>query len=429
MSTTSVPLLQGTKEMTTTKVVATNHTRHPGKIVFAAAMVLAGGYGIFNESQFVSSSDAVVSGYVLNVRTPIDGTVTGMPGTAGRFVEVNQLIGAVSNPLNDNSHLDTMRTVETSAQSNADALAAEHAMLTRQRNELLSRTGTYLNAVGTRLDQQITAADRTLAALKKSLNEANIEYGRGRELHNAGIMSNADFDKLSSTREVLTEEVAAQQAAVHSAQSQASSATKGILTEPGTNSDVAYSRQRADEITEKLAENTRMLISSRAQAQEAHLRVLLEDNRAQGMTQSALRAPITGLLWRLDAVNGEHVSAGDSVLSLIDCSQQFMLAEVPEDRINDIQLGRTAFIRLTGEREERTGTVISVAGDPQHSMDHKLAAFPVQDANKELATVLISLNQSAEEKSANPCAIGRTARVRMPAVPTTLASRWLRRIF
>ena len=410
-------------------MVATDKPRRPIKIAAAATLLLVGGYGAFNESQFVSSSDGVISAYVLNVRTPIDGTVSEMPATAGGMVKADQLLAKVDNPLNDPMHLDNLRTLESVAQTNADALAAEHNALRHQSDELLGRTGSFITAVSTRLDQQTAGAARTLAALQMSLNQANIEYERGRQLHADGIMSNADYDKLLSNCQVLTEEVAAQKAVLLSAQSQREAAAKGILTEPGTNSDVAYSRQRADEIAEKLAENTRMLISSRAQAEQAHVSLETEESRAKGMSANVLRAPINGMLWKLDAVNGEHLSAGDTVLSLIDCSQQFLLVEISQDRLNDIALGHTAFIRLSGETVERTGTVVSATGDPQRTIDHKLAAFPVQDASKELATVVIRLDPFGDDRKANPCAVGQTARVRIPTLPTNLASRWVRRIF
>jgi multidrug resistance efflux pump len=401
----------------------------PFKVVFAGTMLTAGICGVFYESKFVSSSDAVVTAYVLNVRTPIDGTVTGLPIAAGTFVQRDQLVAEVDNPLNDHQHLDNLRTAQSAAQANAEALAVEHQALASQREGLLNRAGAYISAVTERLDQQTAEADRTLAALKLSEQEATIELDRGRALHSAGILSNADYEKLVSVQHVLAEEVSAQAAALASARTQATAAAHGILSEPGTNNDVAYSNQRADELTIRLAENTRLLIASRAQAEEAREQAATEENRSHELTQTSLRAPIGGLLWRLDAVNGERVAAGDPVLSLIDCSRQFLLVEVAQERLPDIEIGGTAHIRLTGESVERTGSVISASGDPQRAADRKLAAFPLQDPAKELATVLISLAPVGGAGDSVPCAVGRTARVRIPPLPSNLAWRWTRSVF
>jgi len=84
-------------------------------------------------------------------------------------------------------------------------------------------------------------------------------------------LSDADYQKLISVEQVLAEEVSAQRAILASARTQATAASQGILSEPGTNNDVAYSDQRADELTMRLAENSRLLVTSRDQAEAARV--------------------------------------------------------------------------------------------------------------------------------------------------------------
>jgi multidrug resistance efflux pump len=391
-------------------------------------MVLAGFVGVLTETRYVSSSDAVVTAYVLNVKTPIDGTITGMPIASGILVQRDAPLAQVNNPLNDRQHLDNLQTAESAAQASAVALLLERGALLEQRKSLLNRADDYVVAITNRLNQETDETDRTLAALKLSFEEAAIELTRGEALHSAGILSNADYDKLVSAKRVLAEQVAAQQGAVANLRIQASAAAHGILAEPGTNNDVAYSDQRADELTTRLAEIDRMLNTSRAQAVEAHSEVAAEENRSLALAQTTLRAPIDGMIWRFGAVNGEHVSAGDAVVSLIDCNRQFLLVEVSQERLADIELGGAAHIRLTGENVERTGTVISASGDPQREIDHMLAAFPVQDPSRELATVVIGLVPTTGSDPGS-CFIGRTARVRIPTRPSNFVSRWTRSVF
>lgn len=401
----------------------------PFKVLLAATMVTAGFFGISYESTFISSSDAVVTAYVLDVRTPIEGKVTKLPTAAGTSVQEDQLLAEVDNPLNDRQHLDSLLAAESAALATTNALGTEHGALVTERNQLRSRSRMYFGAITTRLDQQTVEADRTLAALKASLQEAKVELGRGRSLHSDGILSNSDYDKQVSTERVLEEEVSAQEAALASTRTQAAAARHGILSEPGTNNDVAYSGQRVDELTIRLAENARLWMTSRAQSEEASTEAAAEEMRSHQLTQTELHAPITGLLWQLNAVNGEQVTAGDTVLSLIDCNKQFLLAEIAQDRLPDVKVGGSASIRLNGESLERTGTVISVSGDPQRAAQRKLAAFPVQDPSKDLAIVLIRVNSASDGGVPMPCAIGRTARVRIPTIPSNLAGRWTRRVF
>jgi hypothetical protein len=79
------------------------------------------------------------------------------------------------------------------------------------------------------------------------------------------------------------EEMAAQESDLSALRVAAESATQGILAEAGINNDVTYSRQRADEITLRLAETERTLKSLQFQAREAQLNVGNEVRRSDLM--------------------------------------------------------------------------------------------------------------------------------------------------
>ena len=411
-----------------TETSAVRIPRRPLKLGFACTLFLAGAYGILSDSQYVSSSNAIVSAYVLDLRTPIDGIVSGLPLAAGTFVQSGQVLAHLDNPLLDHQHLDNLRTLEEDAESNSDSLAVEQTSLTLQRDDLLRRAQSHTTAITDRFRLQTAAEQRLLDAAQIALHQVSIDLGRGRQLHEAGILSSADFDKLTSQQAIAAQQAAAQQQQLDVLLSEASAASHGLLTEPGTNSDVAYSRQRADELTYKLTETARSLDASRAQAREARIAVGSESSRAQQLTQTDLRSPVDGLLWKIDAINGERAATGDPVLSLIDCHRQFLLVEIPQERLPDIAVGRQAHLRLTGESAERTGTVLAVTGDPQRDDHRKLAAFPLQDSAEQLATVRIALDASNSSPS-SACLVGRTARVLIPTQPTNSATRWFRQYF
>lgn len=412
--------------------VAARAIRIPRRVIklgFAGSILFAGVYGIVSENKYVSTSNAVVTTYVLAVRTPIDGTVTGLPIAAGVFVHQGELLAQLDNPRVDRQHLDNLQITEDMAQSTADALAVEQDKLNRQRAALVNRSDAHMAAVHDRLKLALAENERLLEASKLALQEATIELNRGRQLHDAGILASADYDKLVTAQHIADQEYAAQQANLASVRTQEKAAARGILTEPGQNNDVSYSRQRADEITIKLAENTRILLASRAQASESQSAVDAESARSGLMRHSELESPIDGLLWRLNAVNGEHAAAGNPILSLIDCRRQFLLAEVPQDRVPDVALNHTARFRLAGESTERTGDVLSVMGDSPNDPESKLAVIPARDDTQQLATVLIRIDANSAHPDAEGCLVGRTARVLIPTVPTNRASRWFRKYF
>ena len=404
----------------------------PLKIGVGVVLVFAGGYGIFSEQQSVTSTNAIVSAYVMSVRTPIDGVVSGLPAVGVR-ISSGEPIGRVDNLRADMEHLQDLRAVEAQAQSGADAVEVERGLLEAQRQRLLARAGAHSEAVAARLEQQIVQAGRLLAARQAAVRQAVADLERGHQLHLAGILADAEFEKLQTVRDVAVQEEAAQEADIATLRLEAASARKGLLSEPGVNNDVAYSRQRADEVNLLLAESNRARTAFQEQASVAHANVDSETQRTELLRKAELVSPLTGLLWRLDAVSGERVATGDSVAELVDCRDSFVLAEVSQDRVPDIAVGGQARFRLSGEMEERTGTVLGVSGDPQKDDNRKLAAFPIQDTSERLATVRIGLAareaRLTARDSQDSCLVGRTARVLLPTNGSNLISHWYRRYF
>src|ERR1035441_113786 len=411
------------------KSTAFNLPRRIWKLGLAGGVLFAGMFGILTESKYVSTNDAVASTYVLSVRTPVDGTVTGLPIAAGVNVQSGELLGQLDNPLLDHQHLDNLQALRDAADSTAGAIINEQRALNAQRADLVTRSEGHATAVSERLNHQIIEAERLLAVRQLALDQANTEANRARQLHDLGVIASADFEKLLSAKHIAAEELAAQQAELESVRAQALAASHGVLTEPGTSSDVSYSQQRADEISIKLAENQRTLITSRAQAVEAEIAIHSESERSNLMHHASLQSPIDGLVWKINAVDGEHASAGDTILSLVDCKRQVILAEVPHDRVPDIAVQKTARFRLAGEESERTGTVLTVSGTTLRETESKLAALPPDNAKKKRALVLIGLDalpSGSGNHDGEECMVGRSVHVLIPTTSTNVVMRWFR---
>ena len=131
-------------------------------------------------------------------------------------------------------------------------------------------------------------------------------------------------------------------------------------------------------------------------------------------------APNSGIIWKLNASSGERIGAGDTVAQIVDCDAAFIIAEVPQNRVPNIEVGSEAEFRLSGDSVKRHGRVLSVTGDATGG-DHNLAAIPF-DQKGLTATVRIEMGSSTGE-----CFVGRTARVVLPSSGSGLFSRLLNR--
>ena len=296
------------------------------KITIGLSVLLAGGYGVFSEQNAISSSNAVVSAYVVVVRTPIDGVVQALPSPPNLHVRPGQSLGYIENARVDEQHLENLRVIEERARSEADAMVIEQSALGLQQKELLARARAHAKAVSGRIQLKLLGEQRVLLVKQAAEKQASLDLERGRKLREGGIIADADLQRLQTQYEIATKETQAQQAAVSEERAEADSAAQGIFIEPGY-SDIDYSRQRADEIGLRLADIEHSLAALQIQAQSAKEDLDKESQRAQLMSRADLVSPISGLLWKLDAMNGERVGTGDSVAEFVDCEQAFVLVK------------------------------------------------------------------------------------------------------
>ena len=395
------------------------------KISIATTVGLVGTWAALNETAYVTTSNAVVSAYVLDVRTPVEGTVVGLPQSVGGRVETGQVIGSVSNPLVDHQHLDTLRVNATNAGAIAEALAQENAAMAGQRRTLLIRTGDHRSAVTTRLEQQVQQAEHTLSSRRAALLEANAELMRTQALFAEGLVPRADLEKTQAAATVLKEEVYADAAASQGMRTELEAARRGVLAEAGANNDVTYSMQRADELEMRLAANRGSLATAVAEAEDARRSLAVETARDGHLANSALVAPFAGTIWRLGAVNGEHVAAGSPVLSIVDCDQQFVVAEVAQGSLDAIGPNSPATLRFAGDPVDRKGLVTTAWPDAMRDGGSKLAALPSSLSTDRVATVLVRLLPSAAEPDRHEsCQVGRAVQVRIPRSASEMGSRW-----
>ena len=400
------------------------------KITASVGLLLAGAYGVFSEHEFIASSDALVSAYVVSIRTPIEGTVSGVSMTQGGNVRRGMVLGQVENARVDQQRIQTLRETEEEARLGAEALTSEVAALEGQRRDMLSRAQSHASGVSTRLHLQTMEAERLLAGKRAALDQATADLRRANLLHESGIVSNVDLERAQTQFDMAVHDEAAQRANLLAVRTEADAAAQGVMIEPGVN-DSVYSRQRADELNLHLIETRRALANLQAQANLAEADMEKETRRTDLMGHADMVSPISGVVWKVEAANGEQVAAGDSVAQIVDCGEQFVLVEVPQERVPDIVFGGRARLRLSGESAERAGRVLSVVEDPKKEGDRKLAALPAASSADARATVRLGFESGGADKDAGQqrCEIGRTARVLLPTNGRSLIARWYRHFF
>jgi multidrug resistance efflux pump len=385
------------------------------KIGGAVSVLAIGAYAVMADQFAIATDNAVVSAYSVSLRTPIDGVVGGSPLRVGQRVDQGTTLVEVSNNRVDDRHLAELRQHLTQAQAHLAAIAVETRALQAMGGELEARSLAYMEASRARLAGSVDEAENVLGGLGDRKDQAERSLTRRVSLAVTGYASGADLDKAKSEFDIASHDVLAQQGKLAALRAQLEAVKNGVVSEPGSN-DVAYSRQRADEILVRLADLRQQDATARADIEETAGRLKSEEARVDRLSIASMAAPTSGMIWKLKATAGERIGAGETIAQIVDCKAAFVIANVPQNRVPDIDIGSQAEFRLSGDNLKRFGRVQSVTGDATDG-DNNLAALPFEQKGA-TATVRIAMDPSEGE-----CFVGRTARVVLPSSGPGIVSR------
>lgn len=374
------------------------------KLAGSIGLIAVGGYAVLANTTAITTSNAVVSAYGVTLRTPIEGGLSGSRLHVGQTVAAGQVLASVHNGLVDARTLADFEAQLQRARANGQALEVQIAALEAMQHRLAARSTAFISATMARLEGSADEARSTLAAavLRRDLAAATLQ--RRQRLNSTGYTSAADLDKAQSEYDIAARDADARRGGVKVVDAKLAAARQGIVADDNA-SDTSYSQQRVDEIAIKLVGLRRERTTSEAEVAQAAINVAREKARVEGLASSALVSPLTGIIWKLNASEGEHIGAGENVAQIVDCKAAFIMASVPQDRVPEIEIGSEVEYRLSGDGEKRFGRVVSVVGD-ESDAERNLVAAPFVTRGAPAAIIRIAIDTSGPQ-----CALGRTARV------------------
>jgi multidrug efflux pump subunit AcrA (membrane-fusion protein) len=407
------------------------------KIGLALSLIGLGAFSIASEQGFVASDNAVVSTRIISLRAPIEGVAADVDGGVGSFVTKGQLLVHISNPLFNDLHVVELRETLKRLQAEQKNAEADRASQLALAADLKEHAAIHAKANVQRLAGLEAEGQKALAALVSKQTQAQSDLDRGLPLAARGIISKAGAERLQTALQAAQHHVEAQKGRLESLRAESDAANSGVLSSPG-GIDVSYSAQRGDQVAIEIAHLTRAIADLGTEAEAIKARLDSEERFAALARSADLMAPVGGMIWRLGASNAERLGAGDIAAELVDCNSPTLLVAIPQDRFSDIKIGGLARYRLSGELNDRTGAVLSVAGQGNLSHAEHYAALPVAEAASTIIAQ-VAMNGAAKPPVGHPdsdlggdhdrCLIGRTARVLLPTTGGGLLDRISRRIF
>ncbi len=237
------------------------------------------------------------------VSAKIPGRIQTLTVQEGEDVKAGQLIAVIESDDLAAAHAAAQATVASQQQKLNETVETEQ----QTKGETSSAT---LNA-----QAQVYAAQAALAQAQANLAKQQADTPRTVALAKQGIMS-------AQSAEEATAELRADQAAVDSAKHNIAAA------------QAALEQAKAHEL--QTAAAARTVASTRQQVQNAKA---LANEAAVELGYSNVYAPVTGKVDVWAARQGEVVTVGQAIVTIMDLSQTWVYAPLPETEADAVQLG------------------------------------------------------------------------------------------
>lgn len=237
------------------------------------------------------------------VSAKISGRIQSLLVQEGQQVQAGQLIAVIESDDLAAAHAAALATVASNQQKLNETIDTER----QTRGETSSQVVTA--------EAQLRAAQAALAQAQAQLAKQKADTQRTVALAKQGIMS-------AQSSEVAQASLEADQAAVESARENVAAA------------DASVRQARAHELQTKVAAHT--VASTRDQVRNAKA---LAQEAAVEVGYSKVYAPVTGRVDVWAARQGEVVSAGTPIVTIMDLTQTWVYAPLPETQADSVQIG------------------------------------------------------------------------------------------
>ena len=260
------------------------------------------------------------------VSAKIPGRIQTLTVEEGQSVQAGQLIAVIES--------DDL----AAARNAADATVASQQQKLNETVETERQTRGEVTSATVNSEAQLRSAQAALAQAQANLLKQQADTPRTVALAKQGIMSAQSSDEAVAA-------LAADQAAVDAAKQNVDA------------SQAALRQSRAHEISANAAEKT--VASTRELVANARA---LADQAGVELGYAKVFAPVTGKVNVWAARQGEVVSSGQAIVTIMDLTQTWVYAPLPETQADAVQLGDTLKVALPSGATEQ-GKVIAKSAE------------------------------------------------------------------
>lgn len=358
-----------------------------------------------------TSTDAVVNAEVVVVRAPVDGVLAAGQGLAvGDRVAAGDTVGRVRATHPDGVRRDGLALDLAAQRQLLAALAAEDEELARLERELSRRSAAYRSAAVKANALARAEAEAGLKAAEARRQQATAERTRKQALFDKDLIAPVMLESVRAAERAAEAEVGEARARRDRVMADADALRRGAMV-GGGGDDTPYAGQRRDEVRLKRAARRVEMAQARARAAELDRQLAAETARSETLADGVLASPLTGVVWRRFAAEGDAVRAGDPLVGMVDCGKLFLTAVLPRRFFSELKAGDRAVAHLAGTDDPVVAVVESVRAAGAAQANAAAAVVPMAEDGRDVVVTLAVRDPRLGNRSDNLCQVGQRANV------------------
>jgi multidrug resistance efflux pump len=391
-------------------------------LVVSVGLLVAAFRLLHDKLTAVISKDAVINGTLIDMNSPIEGTVAELPATTGAvigdqqpvFTLVNtKLIGRASQ-----AKVQEIRSRLNELKMRLGSAEIELNRLESLKQAWVEEKGAQQQVQTGGLAPELRQAEEDLRSAQSQYRSADDIYQRLTTLRTEGGVALIEVTRAEIERERLANQVKAAEARIKTLQNDQRAALVGLsrARESGSynprfrlqdlETDAAKKRLEIQTLAQSVADAEAELTEAKADFEQAQL----EQQRNQ---RSQVNAPMSGVIWQIEAKQGQFVEKGARLGQLLDCSRRWVDVFVDEEAVKSLRPGMPATIELYGKDSNtlkgQVSLIRSGVGRLQAGQD---VAVPIAPNMPRTAQVRVNLEAASDRGTPDVmCYVGYTGKV------------------
>lgn len=342
------------------------HLPSPGRIFrILLGVVFVGVGGVFLHDRFLGTNvrQAVLSGALITLRTPIEGVLTIHPDSAaGLILPTGARLAQVRNPRVDTARLSDLTGQRRIAEAERDTLARRAAGTAQAVTEATRRAEAFSGARRAMLNARALEMEANEAAAASRAQEAGATLRRATTLTAGGVQAQAALDTARRNAAVAEAELRAARDRRRSALAERDAALSGVFASDPAN-DRSTSAQTEDRLRLLLADLNAQRDEVAARVAALRMQEEAEGARMALLGEAPLTAPVQARVVRWLAQHGEQIRAGQDIVLLADCGQPEVTGGVEPRVLARLTPGDPVRFRAEGESQWRAGHVTALQAE------------------------------------------------------------------